>query len=214
MADAAQHGDEHRLRLGPAAGPGENDERQVVVGAEQGVSHPDRRRGDGQDRELGDVRAGPPLPTAERAYYELTTSITTLRSGSSRPVASRPSDTLRHSHPARFRLLRSSRRIGHRMRAARPSRRAWGVGQPATATPHAHPEAYDPRAPTGLCPHAPSPDISPGFVARAARCRAQWGFRPEGRGGDPPGRGGSAGGGGGSVMGGGGKLDSTSSTPR
>jgi len=38
-----------------------------------------------------------------------------------------------------------------------------------------------------------SSHISPGFVARAARCRAQWGFRPEGRG----------------VV-----LDSTSSTPR
>jgi len=27
-----------------------------------------------------------------------------------------------------------------------------------------------------------SPHISPGFVARAARRRGQWGFRPEGRG--------------------------------
>ncbi len=27
-----------------------------------------------------------------------------------------------------------------------------------------------------------SPHLSPGFVARAARCRVQWGFRPEGRG--------------------------------
>ena len=39
----------------------------------------------------------------------------------------------------------------------------------------------------------PSPHISPDFVARAARCRAQRGFRPEGRGG---------------------VLDRTSSTPR
>jgi len=38
-----------------------------------------------------------------------------------------------------------------------------------------------------------SPHISPVFVARSARCRAQWGFRPEGRG----------------VV-----LDSTSSTPK
>ena len=28
----------------------------------------------------------------------------------------------------------------------------------------------------------PSAHISPGFVARAVRCRARWGFRPEGRG--------------------------------
>ena len=40
---------------------------------------------------------------------------------------------------------------------------------------------------------APSPHISPAFVARAARRCAQWGFRPEGRGG---------------------VLDSTPSTPR
>ena len=27
-----------------------------------------------------------------------------------------------------------------------------------------------------------NPHISPGFVARVTRCRAQWGLRPEGRG--------------------------------
>ncbi len=31
----------------------------------------------------------------------------------------------------------------------------------------------------------PSPHFSPGFVARAARCRAQWGFRPQGPAGAP-----------------------------
>jgi hypothetical protein len=35
---------------------------------------------------------------------------------------------------------------------------------------------------------AVSPHISPGFVARAARCRAQWGFRPRGPARDPQGR--------------------------
>ena len=39
-------------------------------------------------------------------------------------------------------------------------------------------------APGGDAPvdHTASPHISPAFVARAVRGRAQWGFRPEGRG--------------------------------
>ena len=49
------------------------------------------------------------------------------------------------------------------------------------------------RAGPGRDPQRPNPDYSPGFVARPARCRAQWGFRAEGRGG---------------------VLRSTSSTPR
>jgi hypothetical protein len=61
--------------------------------------------------------------------------------------------------PQQYAYISSASIINHekqfhfvRMRAARPSRRAWGVGQSGTETPHALPEADDPRAPRGLCP--------------------------------------------------------------